>query len=193
MVSIYVEAEDVWKYFQNNKLKLGKTAEAIAENDEFGVVIYLSEERGLPMFEVDADGYQYHEESAVSANDCRETVQMLYDKYLTEKFLMDDDEEYESLLDIEDQIAERELELDDAVISFLDVVLDEDSSMLGAELDDIVEDVKDHICEYLARKHELPVRRPMILEDDDGDEFFEEYPYDDCLEFEDEDNPIYKK
>jgi hypothetical protein len=43
----------------------------------------------------------------------------------------------------------------------------------------------------MARKWGLMIRRPMFLEDEAGEEFFEEFPYD-CIEFEDEDNPIYK-
>ena len=31
----------------------------------------------------------------------------------------------------------------------------------------------------------------MILEDENGEEFFEEYPYD-CMEFDDPDNPVYE-
>ena len=90
-------------------------------------------------------------------------------------------------------IAERELELDDAVSMLLDTVIEEDVAMfLGPEADEICEDIKDHILEYLYRKHGISTRRPMVLEDTEtGEDFFEEYPYE-HMEFEDEDNPMYK-
>lgn len=194
MVSIIVEAENVWDYFQKHKLELEQKMIAIAENPDYGVIIYVSNENDLPVFTVTADEYQYDEQYAVSANDCLKTVRTMYDQYLTENFLKCDEgvsEDEVSLLSIEDEIAERELELDDVVALFIGTAMDEDYTTLGSDFDEICEDVKDHFLEYLARKHDIAVRRPMILEDEDGEEFFEEYPYE-CMEFEDEDNPIYK-
>lgn len=196
MVSIITEASDVWSYFHKNKAKLETMMVAVAENPEYGVVIYLSSsEDGLPLLTVTADDYQYEEEAAVSASDCKHTAQKFYDQYLTGKFLENyagDSDEDISLLDVEDQIAERELELDDVVALLISTATEEDNISFGNDFDEILEDVKDHVLEYLARKHELIIRRPMILEDEDGEEFFEEYPYE-CMEFDDEDNPIYQK
>ena len=195
MVSIYIEPEDIWGYFQNNKVKLSEREEVIAENGEFGVVIYLgSNVCGDLSFEVTADDFFYCD-IAESEDDCRKIAQMLYDKYLTGKFITED-EEYKPSLYIEELIEEREGELNCAVIDLLDVILDRNlddvildrklSAYAGEDIDDfsdIVEDVKDHICEYLYRKHGFSIRRPMILEDDRREEFFEDYPYD-CMVFE---------
>lgn len=191
MQKITVAASEVWDYFQKHKAELEKSEHTIAENEEYGVEISITNEEGLPCFMVTADGYQYAEERAISANDCKETVETLYGDYLTEKFV--DGADDESRLDQEDMIAERELELDDAVSMLLDTVIEEDVAMfLGPEADEICEDIKDHILEYLYRKHGISTRRPMVLEDTEtGEDFFEEYPYE-HMEFEDEDNPMYK-
>lgn len=192
MQKIIISAGDVWDYFQKHKEELRKTEHIIAENEEFGVEISLSAENGLPCFVVTADNYQYDEERAISESDCKETVEKLYDDYLTNNFV-DDEVLEDSRLDQEDMISERELELDEAISLLLDTVLEEDAVMFfGTETDEICEDLKDHILEYLYRKHGISVRRPMVLEDTEtGEEFFEEYPYDSMV-FEDEDNPLYK-
>ena len=97
-------------------------------------------------------------------------------------------------LDQSIEIDDRESELDDAIYAFLDVVLDTRHlyQVFPDQRDEeaCVDDVKDHILEYLARKWDIPVYRPMMLEDDEG-EFFERYPYEHMI-FEDEDNPIYQ-
>lgn len=192
MQKITVNASDVWNYFQKHKEELEGTEHIIAENEEYGVEISLSAEHGLPCFIVTADGYQYAEERAVSASDCKETVEMLYEDYLTESFV-DGELCEESRIDQEDEIAERELELDDAFTMLLDTLIEDDLGLLfGAEADEILEDIKDHTLEYLYRKHGISVRRPMVLEDEgNGEDFFEEYPYDSMV-FEDDDNPLYK-
>ena len=56
-------------------------------------------------------------------------------------------------------------------------------------INDIVEDVKEHTLEYIARKHGMPIYRPMYLEGEDGTDFYSEYPYEEMI-FEDC-NPIY--
>lgn len=199
MQKIIVRAIDVWGYFQKNKTSLEKTEYTIAENEEFGVVISLSSENGNPCFVVTADDYQYAEERATSENECQTIVNKLYESYLTGNFLNDDipdeeDSETESLLDQKDMISEREEELDVAVIAFLEIVIEGDiSEFLGEETDEVCEDVKDHILEYLYRKHGISPRRPMVLEDEETKEdFFEEYPYGSMV-FDYENNPVYKK
>ena len=96
----------------------------------------------------------------------------------------------EENLSQEDMIAERETELDDAVISLLDAVLDGDSQMeiyeKGIDLEELCTDLKDYIIEHLAKDYGLTsIRRPMILEDDEtGEDFFTENPYE-CMVYDD--------
>ena len=189
MQNIIISASDTWGYFQKHKKELKTTEHIIAENEEYGVVITITEEKGIPCFIVTSDDYQYADEVAISESDCTKTVEELYDEYLTGRFIMSED----SAFDIEDAISEREAELDDAIINLIDVAMElESTEYLGLECDEICADVKDHILEYLYRKHGISTRRPMMLEDeDDKEEFYAEYPYE-CMVFDDEDNPLYK-
>lgn len=196
MQKIIIDACDVWNYFKQHKDELRTSVHIIAENEEYGISITLTEENGTPLFEVTADDYQCEEERVFTETECLNVAKRLYDEYLTGEFVKEcaDDS---SLLEQEDMISERETELDDAIIQLLDAVIEDDSICVlqsnGIDLDDLCDDLKDHILEYLARKHKLAscIRRPMIMEDEDENEFFEEYPYE-CMIYEDEENPIYK-
>ena len=207
---IHYEADTVWSFFQKEKEKLRSAMKEIAENPEYDVVIYITEEdRGtlmFPNFVVLMDGSVLYEEAAVNENDCEQTCKKIYYEYLTEERLINkvieadmgesngntfDEEEEEE--DQEAEIEERESDLNDAVKNFIaDVLCDPLSSFVGKdEAEEIYEDFKEHALEYLARKWELSIYRPMILEDEDGEEFFEEYPYD-VMEYDDPWNPLYK-
>ena len=194
MTNILLEPYEVWDYYLKHHDELITKPYVIATNDEYGVEITLTAEDNYPLFIVTADDYQQAEESALSENDCESVVKELYEQYLTEQFLTLYDESPDLIVEQEDAISERELELDDMIMAMLSIVLDQEPYLCIApeEADEMLEDIKDHFLEYLARKHGLPVFRPMILEDtENGDEFYTEYPYK-CMEFDDEDNPIYK-
>ena len=190
---ITVLAVDVWDYFQDAKSDLESHMHQIASNPEYGIDVYITENCGLPNIVVTADDTQVYEESAVNAHDCQKTVEKIYDDYLTQKAIMSilgGDEEEPTALEVEDIIDEREIELDSAVYEFVmtavqGAYIDDDA------FDDILEDCKEHFLEYLARKHCLPIYRPMMLEYEDGEEEISEYPYED-MEFDDPNNPLYK-
>lgn len=192
---IFVEASEVWGLFQREKEELKRHERKIAENPEFGAAIYLTEENDRPSIVAYLDDEQVYAELCVSESDCRTTVQKFYSEYLTDKVLeryFGEDEDDYTHFEEQSEIDDREAELDMAVEDFIGVVLDGFCLDEVADIsDEICEDVKEHFLEYLARKWSLPIRRPMYLEDEDGEEFFEEYPYE-CMEFDDEDNPIYK-
>ena len=48
MQKITVNASDVWDYFQKHKEELEKSEHIIAENEEYGVEISITNEEGLP-------------------------------------------------------------------------------------------------------------------------------------------------
>lgn len=192
MSTIRVKPEEAWKYFAERKNTLKDAQLSIAENEEYGVEVFMSAfDENVIKFSVFLGTQEKASEYAVSEDDCKKTLKELYDKYLTDRLLDDENFEECSQLEIEDMISEREADFDEAIMYLVNLAIEDDGEILGDDYDDIIEDVKDHILEYMARKHGLGVRRPMILEDEDGEEFFEEYPYE-CMEFEDEDNPIYK-
>lgn len=194
MKEIIIEPHDIWDYFQKNKNDLIDLMHEIASNFEFGITIYLTEENDLPRVTVFADDDEVYSEVFISPEDCLKSSKWVYDEYLTENvvgILSGDDEAYNTQIDLEDQIFEREIELDNALISFLDIVCEEDMCTAYYLEPDVLDDVKEHFLEYLARKWGVPIRRPMYLEDEDGKDFFEEYPYEYMI-FDDEDNPVYK-
>lgn len=194
---VILTPSEVWKFFDDNGFKFTSKVFEIAENKEFGVVIYLSAEGINPSFIVTQDDVTVCEEVAISPIDCERTVEELYDEYLTSKVIdvidggkatplplpavasdeKEDDDENELAIEA------READLEDALYGFLSVVV-EDSRELDYLEPDVVEEIKDHFLEYLAREHGFAIYRPMYLEDEDG-EWFEEYPYD-HMDFEDE-------
>ena len=195
---IIVQASEVWGYFQDEVDDLKVHMHQIAGNPEYGVAIFVTEDSGLPSIVVTADDVQVYEETAVSAHDCQRTVEKVYDMYLTSKAIdyltaIGDSSSDLTAIDIEDMIDERESELDTATYEFLlaavqDAYIDDYAT---TDFDDIVDDLKEHFLEYMARKHGIPVYRPMMLEYEDGSEELSEYPYED-MEFDDPDNPLYK-
>lgn len=188
MRDVLVGSFNIANYFRANQTILETRMETIAENDEFGVEIFLSSVNGDPTITVMADDIQQYEVTTNLLN-LEAICKMVYDRYLDNAVsslsgTSDNNE------DLQNDIDDRESELDAAVDDFLGVVLQTFGYDDGSMIDEIHDDVKEHFLEYLFRKHGVEIYRPMFLEDEDGEEFFEEYPYE-CMEFEDETNPIY--
>lgn len=204
--TIHITPEKVWGYFFDHFEELQTKMHLIAENPDFGIEIYVTEDESMPQFVVQADSVQVYVEDTYNEKDCTRTAQEIYDDYLTEKVINklldpqddDDDEsvgyddyEYEDG-DLQESIDDREATLEWAMREFLEIVLDSSNVFANSEIDLIVEDCLDHILEYVARKHGVDIYRPMWIEYDDGEVECEDYPYD-KLVFDDEDNPIYAK
>ena len=187
---------EVWGLFNRKKKELSATYERIACNPDIGIDIYLSsEERGteiFPIISVFLDDNEIYSEVCMNEIDCEQTTKKIFYEYLSEERLIDrlNDETDEE--EKQEEIEVRENELCDATMDYISALMDESIDAFGAdESFEIAKDVLDHMCEYLYRKHGLSARRPMILEDENGEEFFEEFPYE-CMEFEDPDNPVYQ-
>ncbi len=185
MENVYVRPSEVWQYYIT-ELSYTDNIVLIAENEEYGVEIYLSDDAGTAVITVEQDGYQLDEDCAVTELDCTDKVKGFYDLYLNQSvFEIVSDEPVSYCEDYHEMMIERrEGELDDAFTELLETVL----SGTDYDPDTVLEDIKEHTLEYLARKYGVRIRRPMFL--DAGDrEIYEEYPYS-CIVFED-DNPIY--
>lgn len=175
---IIVEANDVWDYFLWQKHELQGSMKEIAKNDEYGVEIYLTSDKDLPLIVVTADDEEVYEEHIISRHDCATTVKDIYDEYLTSnaiKALTGDDNEYTAAEEME-MIDDRESELTDAVYVLL-LEFAANIFEVAEDADELCEGIKDLICEYLYRKHGISVYRPMYLEDEDGTDEFVEFPY----------------
>lgn len=180
MQKIMVQAMNVWEYFMRHKTELMYDIYPLAENEEFGVEISITEDDGCPQIVVTTDDFPCCEETVNTEADCCNVVSELYDKYLTGQFIEGTEDE---LLDQEDIISQREVELDDAMLCLLDAVMEDDASYVlhnnGVDLDSLCDDLKDCIIEYLVKKYNIKtIRRPMFLKDKKtGDKLFSEYPY----------------
>lgn len=178
MARIIIEDSDVWDYFNEHKEELCSSTKMIADNQEYGIEIFLTEYNDFPMIMVTADDKSIDEEVTVSVNDCTHTVKEIYDKYLSNEvisILIGENEEYTDAEKLE-IIDEREAEIDDAIYVCL-AELVPNLFDITDNPDEFYEDMKDHICEYLYLKHGISVYRPMYLESEDGTDEFVEFPY----------------
>lgn len=194
---IHVKPDDVWSFFNRNKARLSEEMVAIAQNEETNYIIYITEDASAPLFSVCRDEEEMHCESVLTEINCSQVVKRLYLKYLFPISVTMDtefppDELYDDPLiaqDMEDEIYEREDELNCAALDFLEVLLgyrdiDEISVVHG---EDFVECFIEDVCKCLS-KRDIYIYRPMVLIDEEtGQEYVEEFPY---MCFEDEDNSV---
>ena len=186
--NIIVEAKDIWSYFQEHRAELLHDMVTVAENDDFDVIIYLTNDGGKPSLMIESSNVQSTEYSIDDEASCEATVAEAYDTYLTDKIIeVIAEEEMEADLELEATMEEREAD----ITSFFERLIEDlfpDEPILYTDLmSDLVEDCKEHLLEWFYRKHGLSVYRPMELEDDEG-VFVEDYPYE-YMEF--EPSPLY--
>ncbi len=194
MLKIEIEANKVWDLFQEKKGKLFTDLQEIATDPDINVVVYLTAvgESGeiQPDIIVCVNDDAFYEESCWDKQDCEEVVSSIYNKVTKMAHTKEEDSiTEEELQDLE--IEAREDEIDASLYDFLSVVLDNNIDEYGkAREKDFFVDCKEHFLEFLALKWGSDIRRPMYLEDLDGTEKYEEYPYD-LIDFDDADDPIY--
>ena len=189
---MYVTPWEVWDTFLNDCQDGDEYL--LAEHEGYGVEIYLTREDDRPGFLVYMGSDPiYHEVALRNESDCLYTAKKVFETYLTPKVFAKLAEDDEDLWDLDcaerrEMIEMREEELDLSLEYFLnDILCGAGCDKFDVDLSAMIEDgaIKDDILELLARKYGLPIYRPMYLEDERGEEFFEEYPYD-FMVFEDE-------
>lgn len=95
----------------------------------------------------------------------------------------DEEESFEDdeLLDMEDAQYEREDELFLAMADYLSIAMNEGGGDGGAIIStygtEFVNEVTDHVLEYLAVEQGIEIYRPTIFEDDNGEPMMTEFPY----------------
>lgn len=187
--NIIVPPEEIWDFFIENKKKLSDTMMLVAENNELGTDIYMTETDGTLTLVIDSVNVNTEEFPIKKRDDAVVVTSNVYELYLTDKILTVMSEEDEDAREY--AISEQEDNLTMLTTDYLENILGSDPVIFMDNFSDIIEDCKEHFLEYMHRKHKLNIYRPMILEDEKGETFFEEYPYD-CMVFEDKNNPIYK-
>lgn len=200
MQRIDVESSEIWDYSLEHEDELSKNQHLMAENDDYGMEVWLTMANGSPELIVECDGNEIYREDIFNEKDAKRTADRIYDDYLSFKAIETMTDSEDKTVYIEDEsedeyddeqmlIDEREEEIDAAVRDLVNIVSDTGCYNLT---DEAVDDLKEHFLEYMHRKLGISIYRPMYLEDaDTGEDYFTEYPYDDMV-FED-DNPIYKQ
>ena len=200
MTDIIIQSHDIWDYCIDHEEELKNVSHIVATNKDYGVEVLVSvEDDETPYVSVQVDDEEIYGKYMTNRVQAHDIMSEIYEKYLyraletmsgligEEKESDDDDEE----LDEEEEIREREKNLDDAILYLYSEVTGDDTIFPGKELENVLNDLKEHFLEYMARKHNLEVYRPMFLYKEDGEKYFTEYPYEEII-FEDEDNPLYK-
>lgn len=201
--NINVPADKVWSYYLSHRAELEEKMHLMGENKDYGTEVYVTQDDDAktPEIIVLVDGEQILDTPVGTPEECAEVVKDIYDDYLTDSFIdtviaeNEQEEEsggYEGYDSNEEEIEMREADLEWAVRSMLETVLENSDAEGGGQIDEICEDCVDHIMEYVARKFGIELYRPMYIKYPDGVVDYEEYPYT-KLQFDDEDNPIYAR
>lgn len=190
MRNVIVKPGEVWNYFVKNRKVLESEEHIVAENEDFGVVVVITNLGDLPQIIVRSDDFEMYSTVLLSPEDAARTVEDTYNSYLTEAIFSkiqepkeEEDEDY--------GVSVQEDEIDDCIVNLLSVVSAYDLQKTD-NFAEICEDLKEHILEYLYLKHGVKIYRPMFIKFDDGSVEYCSYPYD-KLNLDNADNPIYKK
>lgn len=193
-VNIYLQPEEVWDFYHKEKQRVCDELVVIAENINTGYEVMITEESGTLFILVSRKNVTEHRDALVSSSDSKKTVREIYIKYLfpvyvndikrkdVEDYIIPDEAEeyYESLddksvVEIEDQIYEREDELLMAFKDFLEVVIGDYETVFEGD-DEQFKDMFEDILEMIGLDYGYNIYRPMFIEAD-GEEVFVEYPY----------------
>lgn len=183
---IILEPSEVWDYCVQHAESLAGSSKLIADNIMSGAQVYLSLFGDIPTIFACVDSEEVDEEPIRDEEDCKETVEMFYDRYLDDfidEAIVDsvsgttrDDEEM--LID------EREIEISDTIADMVEALVPNIYDMED-DMGEICEELADLICEFLYRNHGISVYRPMYLECEDGGEEFCKHPYEE-MEFDED-------
>lgn len=198
---IHIQPVEAWGYYIKNQERLEEELVEIASNEETKTSVYMTDEDGTPYL------YVYRNDKKIFQSECstiyttERNLRMIYAKYLTPLRVVvggkTDDEEDDSTDDedddapiseldamsdaeFQDMIDEREDVIYAAIQDLIAVLTEDDVCALefSGEDDDSVDNIVDHIVEYLAIKCGLRIRRPMnVIDDESGLHVRTEYPY----------------
>lgn len=194
-VRVYVPTNELWGFYIQNKERCQDEMVLIAENTETGYAVYMTDDDGTLMFSVcKGDNEPEYEEYVMDDADCEASAKKLFIRYLVPFTVIDgkavlsgsttedslDEELSLSRQDMEDEMYEREDELDFAIKDFLAAVLQEpNGDAVATEYgEDFIQEVLHYILEYLTNDHCIKIFRPMFFRDDDsGSEIYSQFPY----------------
>lgn len=178
---VVYEPSEVWNYFLDNceDMVIQGEEHMVAESEGYKVYITSTEDCTTGIVRV----YDTPDEDLISEDffgevECEEIIQNIYNEFINTCKTKSLFEEHK------DEIIDSEDNLTDAVTYFIHEAVSATvptcrlSTMkndLGIT-DEEIEEAKNHFLEYLYIKFGIDLYRPMVVQFDDGDEFFE-YPY----------------
>lgn len=163
-----VEPNGIWAFFQEHKKELSDNLLLVADNPDDGVEIYLTEECGMPFFQVEVMGECVCELDSVSKANAENNYQELLRAFI-------EPEDTGEIFTDED--LDRLDELQCGAEDFLQVLLEQSPEKAGLDEDDI-EAITGLVEEYLYENFNIPIWHPMIVEDEHtGEPVIIRYPY----------------
>ena len=181
---VVYKPDEVWSYFVDNceDMVIQGEEHMIAESDEYKIYITSSEDCTTGIVRV----YDTPDEDLISEDlfgevECEEIIQNIYDEFINTCKTKDTKSLFE---EHKDEILDSEDNLTDAVTYFIHEAVSATvpTCRLSTMKDDLgitdeeIEEAKNHFLEYLYIKLGIDLYRPMIVQFDDGEKFFE-HPY----------------
>lgn len=159
-----IPVEEIRKFYNENRLSLQKEYRLVANQDDAGIEIYLTEENACPCFIVEMDGSIEYEASASSDLEIEKVYTQLLNLYICEE---------ESDFSVDD--LERIDEINFATCDYLSTLLECDPENCLDEND--IEEISSLVEEILYNEYGLSVRHPTV----DGERVIQ-YPYSEEVE-----------
>lgn len=197
-VKIYISVTELWSFYLQNIDRCEREMVLVAENIDTEYAVYITDEDNELKFSVcKGNGQPEYEEYALNKDDCVNTAKKIMLRYLIPitfvngkavipddfpEGLKDDEELAWSRQDMEDEMYEREDELDLAIKDFLTTVFQEPDSdrLMANHRQDFIDEVLDDFLHILAKDYGCEIFRPMFIEDEEtGCEVYTQFPYED--------------
>ena len=181
-----VNIDNLWDFCIESRGELSETTVEVGSNHNLGVSVYVTVEPSDDDYFaiwVVQDGEEIFEEVFSTEEEALDVWDYIRDFFL-EQTPFDIIRDRGDLINGEDRIYERETELDEAVIDFLDVAyskafFDQDAidEIVNHFSEEIVDGVKNRVLSWLAKEYDDGIYRPCVMVDDEGNEFIENFPY----------------
>lgn len=182
-LKLYVKPDDAFGFFVDNRDgQLANENVLIAENADLARRIYLTESNGQPYISCyEEDAVEY--EGCLRAGDLSVCLEKIYEAFLAYDPYMVSDEEIDDELDamehqrLEDEIYERNDEIYQAYLDFFDVITDGKARTYEMKDRSGLEESLEEVLNLLGQEHDIPIRAPMLVADENGVEEYVEFPY----------------
>lgn len=169
-IKVFISPNDLWDFCLKHREILDEMPQTVAVNDDEDVEIVVFRSgtfRAAVLYNGESvQDFQLMPDNAVGVY-----------RGILEMYIYRAAETFNDIVDQETSIDDRENELDDAVYDLLTGVLGENFDTNSLETQEMMERIKDVVCEVLHDEFNLDVYRPMYLAGDDGVREYYAYPY----------------